>query len=190
MSEAFRLYDPHELGADGYPPAWHEILKHQVRDAAGHRCIRCLHPFRCGETPAEWSRCDDQCAHSGPYRVRDPEVPDDPWWEKGKDENAYAKKFARMGFEVEAKWRVLTVHHLDGSKANCRWWNLAALCQRCHLQIQGRVRMERTWPWEHTPWFRPYVAGFYAFSYLGEDLPRDQVEARLDELLALERTAA
>lgn len=86
-------------------------------------------------------------------------------------------------------WRILTVHHLDGNKANCRWWNLVALCQRCHLQIQGRVRMERVWPWEHSEWFRPYVAGFYAWMYLGEDLTRDQVDARLDELLALERAS-
>jgi hypothetical protein len=79
------------------------------------------------------------------------------------------------------------VHHLDEVKGNCRWWNLAALCQRCHLQIQGKVRMERVWAWEHSEWFKPYVAGFYALSYLGEDLDRPAVMARLDELLALER---
>ena len=28
---------------------------------------------------------------------------------------------------------MLTVHHLDMDKANCAWWNLTALCQRCHL---------------------------------------------------------
>ena len=28
---------------------------------------------------------------------------------------------------------MLTVHHLDGNKWNCELWNLAALCQRCHL---------------------------------------------------------
>lgn len=33
------------------------------------------------------------------------------------------------------KQRMLTVHHLDGDKSNCRWWNLLALCQVCHLQI-------------------------------------------------------
>lgn len=208
----FRVYEPDELGADGYPLAWHRLrhdqlmdwsssigeshyppgvvmgVKDLVRAEAGYRCVRCGHPYRGGE--GEWSPCDDQCAHSGPYRVRDPEVSNDTWWEKGKDENVYAKKFARMGFEVEAAWRVLTVHHLDGCKANCRWWNLAALCQRCHLQVQGRVRMERVWPWEHTAWFRPYVAGYYAFVYLGEDLDRGEVEARLDELLALERVTA
>ncbi|GAH88897.1 unnamed protein product, partial [marine sediment metagenome] len=33
---------------------------------------------------------------------------------------------------------MLTVHHLDGNKANCEDWNLAALCQRCHLR-KGRI---------------------------------------------------
>jgi len=56
----------------------------------------------------------------------------------------------------------LTVHHLDGNKANCEWWNLAALCQRCHLCIQGKVVMNRVWMFEHSEWFKPYVAGYYA----------------------------
>jgi len=30
----------------------------------------------------------------------------------------------------------LTVHHLDGNKGNIEDWNLAALCQRCHLHIE------------------------------------------------------
>ncbi len=34
-------------------------------------------------------------------------------------------------------------------------------------------------------WFKPYVAGFYAMKYLGQNLTRAQVMARLDELLAL-----
>lgn len=84
-------------------------------------------------------------------------------------------------------WRILTVHHLDGDKANCRWWNLAALCQRCHLSIQGRVVMDQPFVFEHSPWFKPYVAGFYAWKYLHEDLTREQVEDRINELLALER---
>ena len=84
---------------------------------------------------------------------------------------------------------VLTVHHLDGDKANCRWWNLAALCQRCHLHIQGTVVMEQPFIYEHSAWFKPYVAGFYAWKYLGEDLTREAVEARMGELLALERVA-
>lgn len=87
-------------------------------------------------------------------------------------------------------WRILTVHHLDGDKGNCRWWNLLALCQRCHLSIQGRVNPDRPWVMtEHSEWFRPYVAGFYAWKYLGEVLDREQTMARLDELLGLERAA-
>lgn len=46
--------------------------------------------------------------------------------------------------------------------------------------------MERVWPWEHSDWFKPYAAGWYAWAYLGEDLTREQVGERLDELLSLE----
>lgn len=31
----------------------------------------------------------------------------------------------------------LTVHHLNGDKADCRYENLLACCQRCHLRIQA-----------------------------------------------------
>jgi hypothetical protein len=34
----------------------------------------------------------------------------------------------------------LTVHHLDGDKANCSTYNLVALCQRCHLSIQAKFK--------------------------------------------------
>jgi len=92
-----------------------------------------------------------------------------------------------MRYAVEAQWRILTVHHLNGNKADCRWFNLVALCQRCHLTIQGRVVMERAFIMEHSDWFKPYAAGFYAWKYLGDNLSRDEVVERQDELLALER---
>lgn len=57
----------------------------------------------------------------------------------------------------------LTVHHLDMNKANCYWWNLAALCQRCHLRIQAKVVVSRIWMFEHSEWFKPYVAGRYMY---------------------------
>jgi len=60
----------------------------------------------------------------------------------------------------DGKRRVLTVHHLDGNKSNVRLWNLAALCQVCHLVIQGRVAFHQTWPWPHTPWMARHVARF------------------------------
>ena len=64
-----------------------------------------------------------------------------------------------------------------------------AICQRCHLQIQGKVDPETPFFFEHSTWIKPYVAGFYAAKYLKEDLTREQVMERLDELLALERRA-
>jgi len=78
----------------------------------------------------------------------------------------------------------LTVHHLDISPANCEWWNLAPLCQRCHLQIQAKVVMERTWMLPHSEWFKPYVAGYYAKQH-GQSTEREYVLAHIDELIAL-----
>ena len=78
----------------------------------------------------------------------------------------------------------LTVHHADLSPANCEWWNLLPLCQRCHLHIQSKVVLERVWAFEHSSWFRPYVAGYYAKAH---GLPTDRVwvEARAEQLIAL-----
>jgi hypothetical protein len=204
-----RLYLPEECGKDGYPFAWHGSpghwvalnsaeageplrlggIKDCVREQAAHRCVRCGHPYIKGA--GEWSPCDACCTHGAPLRVVTPEGdvlgedPRAPW----ADVRVPEVRAAYPECTVEAAWRILTVHHLNGDKADCRWWNLAALDQRCHLQIQGRVRMERVWPWEHSEWFRPYVAGYYAWAYLGQELTREQTEARLDELLALERAA-
>lgn len=79
----------------------------------------------------------------------------------------------------------LTVHHSDGDKSNNAWWNLLALCQRCHLSIQARVIPERPYLFEHSTWFKPYVAGFYAQYYGGESITRAEAEAHLDRYLAL-----
>jgi hypothetical protein len=84
--------------------------------------------------------------------------------------------------------RTLTVHHLDGCKANSAWFNLLALCQSCHLRIQARVNLDRPWVMmQHSEWFRVFAAGFYACKYLGLELTREETEIRLDELLQLER---
>lgn len=45
--------------------------------------------------------------------------------------------------------------------SHCAWHNIPALCQVCHLIIQHKVVMERGWMFEHTTWFRPYVAAYY-----------------------------
>jgi hypothetical protein len=76
----------------------------------------------------------------------------------------------------------LTVHHLDLNRSNCVWWNLVALCQRCHLSIQQRVVLERPWLFEHSNWFKPYVAGYYAH-VLGAPDDQESVMSRIDELI-------
>lgn len=135
----FRLYLPEECGKDGYPFKWHIHLKHEVRQRAGNRCERCGHPYECGKHgDGEWSPCDEHCRH-GPE-------PDHPW---------------KLG--EEAHWRILTVHHLDGNKANCQLWNLAALCQKCHLTIQGKVKMDQMFFDELldvSEWFKPHLKGY------------------------------
>lgn len=148
-----------------------------VRAEAGHRCIRCGHPFESGKHGhGEWSPCDEHCRHDGPIRV----------------DGRVIEKIGNIGIAgmiIEAKWRVLTVHHLDGDKANDAWWNTLALCQRCHLHIQTKVDPRVPWMLEHSPWFRPYVAGFYAHKYEGRMITREEVVARMDELLAHELRA-
>lgn len=166
-----------------------KAVRQAARAAAGHRCVRCGHPFICGETicdDREWSDCDEQCTHGPIVRIR---VKGDlAWITVTKAENLIpVGNYIRMGGEVQARCRILTVHHFDGDKSNDRWWNLLPLCQICHLSFQTRVNPEIPWMFEHSAWLKPFVAGFYAHKYLGLDLVREEVMARLDELLLLER---
>lgn len=97
-------------------------------------------------------------------------------------------KCIRCGHDHDpASGHTLTVHHFNGDKGNCAWWNLLPLCQRCHLSIQGRVNPEQPYMFDHSDWLKPYVAGFYAWKYLGLELKRYQVEIYLDTFLDLER---
>jgi len=196
----FRVYEEHECGPDGYPRAWHRIniadsmlefltgttkvgIKDIVRSWAENRCVRCGHPYRVGEHDnGEWSLCDSQCRHGGPTRMNQ----DAAWRSRVALIDAPPDQAPRGA--KEAQWRILTVHHLNGDKADCRWWNLASLCQRCHLTIQGKVEMDRPYNRPHSDWFIPYVCGFYAAKYLGEDLTREEALNRQEELLMLELT--
>lgn len=187
--DLLRVYfDPAEIGPDGYPFVWHrgqpdipeaegyqpgfDAIKDYIREQAGHRCERCGHPYRKGQGLNDgWSACDEHCTHGSPIRSRD-------------------------GYVIEAQWRILTVHHLNGVKHDCRWWNLASLCQRCHLTIQAKVYLDRPYDREHTPWFRPHAAGYYASDGKilapgeppGREPSREYVLAHLDEILALHAT--
>ncbi len=158
-----------------------KALRLRVRAEAGHRCIRCQHPFESGKHgKGEWSPCDDICTHSGPIRWRSHTLND--WTQCDRPVSALLE----LGLEVEAQWRILTVHHLDGDKANDAWWNTLALCQRCHLQVQTRIDPRVPYFLEHSPWFKPYAAGFYTSKYEGRIITREEAERRMDELLAYE----
>ena len=83
----------------------------------------------------------------------------------------------------------MTVHHFDGNKANDEWWNLLALCQVCHLLIQGKVDPQIPFLFEHADWLKPSVAGFYAAKYEHRMITRQEAENRMSELLAYEQLA-
>jgi len=57
----------------------------------------------------------------------------------------------------------LTVHHLDMDKSNNHPWNLAALCQRCHLTIQSKVVWHQGFLFEHSAWMKPHIEGYERF---------------------------
>lgn len=85
-----------------------------------------------------------------------------------------AWRCVRCGHEHDvASGYCLTVHHIDGDKQNNAWWNLAALCQRCHLKVQATIApslfdlvpsivSDRDRVEVFAEWFRPYIAGYYA----------------------------
>lgn len=191
------------LAGSGCPDCWvpgggcggEGSIKAVVRAAAGHRCVRCGHPYRSGEHGnGEWSPCDTQCTHRGPVRWQSAMRPEDGWHLRDDDLRVSDVELKLLGHEieaVEARWRILTVHHLGGPgrKFDCRWHQLIAACQRCHLEIQGKVNMEQMFPFEHTPWFKVYAAGHYAAKYEDREITREEAEARMDELLAYERMA-
>ena len=64
---------------------------------------------------------------------------------------------------------VLTVHHIDMDKSNNEEWNLGALCQMCHLKVEGKnlfkIRDERgeQLSFNFLPiekWFNPHYEGY------------------------------
>lgn len=164
------------VGSPGYPVA----VKDLIREQAGNRCERCGHPYMKGQGLNDgWSECDEHCTHGGPIRYRDSHLGDHDEWRR-RDVIHTTTAEARLDelphglgvrWDIQAQWRILTVHHLNGIKHDLRWWNLAALCQRCHLTIQAKVLLERPYDRPHTEWFKPHAAGYYASEGAAELLP-------------------
>lgn len=79
-----------------------------------------------------------------------------------KDAAGWKCERCKHPHEVETGY-VLTVHHLDGDKAHCADWNLAALCQRCYLHIQYKVNMRQMFfedILDVSEWFKPHLDGY------------------------------
>ena len=88
----------------------------------------------------------------------------------------YPPNWAEIAKQVkdEAEWKcercghphdpangyMLTTAHMIPDKANVERWNLAALCQRCHLRIQGKVDFTQPWMFEHSPWMQKHVDAY------------------------------
>ncbi len=145
-----------------YPPDWLQLSR-ATKDDAGWRCVRCHHPFD-SQTGAPLA-CDDTCDLTRGRFARYGGRHDSPGADAG-------------GFNYG-------VHHLDGDKSNQSWWNRIALCNSCHLFVQARVLLERPWLFEHSPWFIPYVCGFYARYYADLEISREAAIAEPDRWLAL-----
>lgn len=172
-----------------YPVEWPAVSL-AAKVEAGFRCVRCRHPNGRWSQPGNdhdraagvlECRLEERLEHRTQVRVRVYEVEGGGAWLRSHlipcDDHCTHDPDVRAH-------RVLTVHHLDGVKSNLRWWNLAALCQRCHLVIQGRVHLEQAYMHPHSEWFLPYVAGYYASSVLREERSREEVEADLVRFLA------
>lgn len=152
-------------------------LHNAVRAEAGNRCVRCGHPE--GDRmviSSDIERVNELEGAGWVIREREPHVQWAAVWSRCDEGCAHPR---------DGKLRILTVHHLTGQKDDNRWWNLLALCQSCHLTIQGRVIPERPWLLPHTVWFVPYVCGFYASYYGGQDITREQAEADPDRWLRM-----
>jgi 5-methylcytosine-specific restriction endonuclease McrA len=138
-----------------YADDWQAISR-RVKEEAGNRCVRCRHPFDRDGRPLP---CTDDCDRSRGRTVTVLIVGEAPH-DVGPGLN-------------------YGVHHFDGNKSNCAWWNLMPLCNSCHLSVQARVIPERAWLFEHSEWAKPYVAGFYAYWFV-EGLIRTQAQVLAD----------
>ncbi len=147
-----------------YPPNWREIA-YAAKERAGWRCERCRHPDEPpwkigGSRTTQWNRLRDPFLNPDNVAFqRAPSVCDELCSHPPEPDRVAA--YIGRGDHL-AKQRMLTVHHLDLNKSNCADWNLAALCQGCHLTIQAKVHFDQAYQFDHTPWMQWHVDGMEA----------------------------
>lgn len=165
-----------------YPPDWPEVSL-RTKIEAGFRCVRCGHPN------GRWSPAGNDHELAAEVLVRKLQLVSTPRIYPVDDGGAWLRHYMLPCDErcthdpAIQEHRILTVHHLDGVKDNLAWWNLMSACQRCHLEIQGKVRMEQGYMHPHSTWFQPFVAGYYAKTFLGLDITRAEAEADIVRFL-------
>ena len=77
-------------------------------------------------------------------------------------------------------WHILTVHHFDGDKRNCEWWNLLALCQRCHLKVQAKFDWSNVTQKNCPKWLMLYLMGRILHVNLNYSIPYSDALVLLD----------
>jgi hypothetical protein len=116
-----------------YHPDWHAISLRIRKERAQDKC--------------EW--CGRENAL---YYITKPNGKEDDW--SGTDEKEYAELCKKNGDHVVKV--VLTVAHIDRDKTNNDDNNLAALCQRCHLNHDRHQHTENRRNGRH--WKRDQLA--------------------------------
>lgn len=165
-----------------YEPRWRgqyaedqAEINRAIKDAAGWRCERCRHPF--DPDTGKPLACDAQCDLQRGRTIGADNVGLIPAIAGSRGSPPHYAGIPGMNYGV---------HHLDGHKANNRWWNTAPLCNSCHLTMESRVQLDRPFLFAHSAWFIPRVCGFYAFYYGGGlEISRDEAIANPDRWLAM-----
>jgi hypothetical protein len=122
--------------ADRYPADWPEIHR-RICEREGYRCKRCRAPDR--ERIARGAG-----RHAGTYMTADAELYD------AETGELLAEQYRHSDFELDHMVTVvLTVAHLDQVIEHGDDDNLAALCQRCHLQHDRPFNLAKAWLTRH-----------------------------------------
>ena len=116
-----------------------------------------------GDYPADWPRLAEEAKARAGWRCERCRHPAEGPWRVFGNPSLASPCDALCRHPRDGRQRVLTVHHLDFDKANCAPWNLAVLCQVCHLAVQGRGPITQL-PFEALmeDWLRPHLEGLLA----------------------------
>ena len=107
-----------------YPANWHTEIRPRILERDGHRCKFCSVP----------NHLVIKRIKGDSYRT-----PGSQEWDmiNSRVRNCHSNLTESIRYHGFTKV-VLTIAHLDHDHTNSSDHNLAALCQRCHLQLDGK----------------------------------------------------